>query len=127
MMQPVEIVVTKLLPTIRARLAKALIDDYKMRQVDVARELGITQATVSHYYTGCRGADEELLTLFPEIDGHVAALAAEIHGGMSRPEQVRRVNAVVNDLTTTARFCGYHRRVADLADCNICFEAAAPA
>jgi predicted transcriptional regulator len=124
MMHPSEVMVAKLIPTIRARLAKILIDDYGMRQVDVADRLGITQATVSHYYTGCRGADPELVQLFPEIDAHVAVLAERITTGMTRPEQIRCINDLCTELMATDRFCDYHRKVADLRDCNVCFEAA---
>src|SRR5213083_1458418 len=75
MLQPQELVVAKLLPTIRARLARELLRTYKMKQVDVARSMGITQAAVSHYNTQSRGVDQEMLRLFPEIKAFVNELA----------------------------------------------------
>jgi predicted transcriptional regulator len=40
MLQPQELVVARLLPAIRARLARELLQTYKMKQVDVARSMG---------------------------------------------------------------------------------------
>ncbi len=73
MLQPQELVVAKLLPTIRARLARELLRTYKKKQIDVARAMGITQAAVSHYNTQSRGVDQEMLRLFPEIKPFVAS------------------------------------------------------
>src|SRR5216117_157580 len=75
MLQPQELVVARLLPTIRARLARELLHTYKMKQVDVARSMGITQAAVSHYNTQSRGVDQEMLHLFPEIKPFVHELS----------------------------------------------------
>ena len=122
MLQPFEVVTAKLLPTIRARLAQALLDDYKMKQVEVAKHLGITQAAVSHYKTMRRGIDPEILKLFPEIEKHVGELAAQIARGMSQVEQVSRVNVLVDRLMNTQRFCEYHKKVASIdPTCNVCF------
>src|SRR2546428_158846 len=76
MLQPQELVVARLLPTIRARLARELLHTYKMKQVDVARSMGITQAAVSHYNTQSRGVDQEMLRLFP--GGAVAPRGPEV-------------------------------------------------
>src|SRR5205814_7733357 len=59
MLQPQELVVAKLLPTIRARLARELLRTHKMKQIDVAHSMGITQAAVSHYNTQSRGVDRK--------------------------------------------------------------------
>src|SRR3989475_11726041 len=67
MLQPQELVVARLLPTIRARLARELLHTYKKKKVDVARSMGITQAAVSHYNTQSRGVDQDVLRLFPEM------------------------------------------------------------
>ena len=122
MMQPHEVMVSKLLPTIRARLTKILLDEYNMKQTEVAECLGITQATVSHYKTGCRGADEELLRIFPEIERCVKELAKEVAEGLPRSQQVARLTILCNDIMATNRFCRYHRKIASLDDCEVCHE-----
>jgi len=122
MMQPSEIVAAKLLPAIRARLAQILLIDYRMKQVEVARHLGITQAAVSHYNTRSRAVDEEVLSIFPEIEDSVKDLAAKISKGLPRPEQIAAIEALCKDITRTERFCAYHRRYSRLdSQCQICF------
>ena len=122
MLQPFEVVSAKLLPTIRARLAQVLLDEYKMRQVEVAKHLGITQAAVSHYKTASRGIDPELVKLFPEIDAFVRELAAKIANGIPQTEQVLAMTNLVDRLMATQRFCEYHKKIAAIdPTCNICF------
>ena len=122
MLQPFEVVTAKMLPAIRARLAQVLLDEYKMKQVEVAKHLGITQAAVSHYKTASRGIDPELMRVFPEIDVYVRDLAAKIADGMPQMEQVQSLSALVEGLMQTRRFCDYHKKVATIdPQCNICF------
>lgn len=122
MLQPFEVVTSKLLPTIRARLAQVLLDEYKMRQVEVAKNLGITQAAVSHYKTASRGIDPELVTLFPEIDAFVRRTAARIANGMPQTQQVSLLNELVDRLMNTQRFCEYHKKLAAIdPNCAVCF------
>ena len=122
MLQPFEVVTSKLLPTIRARLAQVLLDEYKMRQVEVAKHLGITPAAVSHYKTASRGIDPELVKLFPEIDVFVSEVAARIADGMPQTQQVSLVSELVERLMNTQRFCEYHKRIAAIdPGCSVCF------
>lgn len=122
MLQPQEVVVAKLLPTIRARLAQELLRMYHMKQVDVARALGITQAAVSHYNTKSRGVDQELIRRFPEIRAFVDDMAVKISKGMSRSEQISNINRFCFELMQTARFCEYHKRFGDIDPmCTACF------
>lgn len=122
MLQPFEVVTAKLLPTIRARLAQVLLEEHGMKQVEVARHLGITQAAVSHYKTMSRGIDPQLMHLFPEIDRFVEELATRIADGMPQTEQVASIHEVVERLMNTQRFCEYHKKVAAIdPGCNICF------
>jgi len=124
MLQPQEVVVAKLLPTIRARLARELLRTYHMKQVDVARAMGITQAAVSHYNTQSRGVDQEMLRRFPEIRKFVDDLAERIYHGMSRSEQISKINEFCMGLMQTARFCEYHKSLGDIDPmCTACFPS----
>lgn len=123
MLQPSELLVSKLLPTIRARLAQALLETHSMKQIEVARALGITQAAVSHYNTRARGLDQDIIRRFPEIDRFVAGLAVKIHDGLDQTQQIALVNAFCLDLMATQRFCEYHKRTASLdPNCSVCFS-----
>ncbi len=124
MLQPQEVVVAKLLPTIRARLAKELLRTYKMKQVDVARSMGITQAAVSHYNTQSRGVDQDMMRRFPEIKAFVDELAGKIAGGMSMSQEISTINEFCANLMQTARFCDYHKSLGDIdPTCTACFQA----
>ena len=123
MIQPSELLVGKLLPTIRARLAQVLLEKYEMRQIEVAKALGITQAAVSHYNTRARGLDADIVRRFPEIDAFVDALAGKIHRGIDRMQQIALVNAFCLDLMATQRFCDYHKKTASIdPNCSVCFS-----
>ena len=123
MMQPSELLVAKMLPTIRSRLAQVLLQKFGMKQVDVARALGITQAAVSHYNTRARGLDQDIVRRFPEIDDFADGLATKIHDGIGRTQQIALVSAFCLDLMATQRFCEYHKKSASLdPNCSICFS-----
>lgn len=127
MLQPSEVIAVRLLPTIRARLAQTLLEAYGMKQTQVARALGLTQAAVSHYNTKSRGLDEGLLKRFPEIDRFVRDLAAQIHAGLPMTEQVAMINAFSTNLMNTQRFCEYHKKLSDLdPNCSVCFPSPPP-
>ena len=49
---PCEVIVKRYLPGLRAWIAKSLVTDYHMTQMEVAAKLGITQAAVSKYLSG---------------------------------------------------------------------------
>jgi len=122
MLQPQEVVVAKLLPTIRAKLAQELMRTYDMKQVDVAKALGITQAAVSHYNTKSRGVDQDILRRFPEINAFVDDTARKIHHGLPRSDQIARIDRFCSGLMQTARFCEYHKRFGDVDPmCTACF------
>ena len=124
MLQPQELVVGKLLPAIRARLARELLRAYKMKQVDVARAMGLTQAAVSHYNTQSRGVDQEMLRLFPEIKPFVQELADRIAKGLTLSNQIASVNNFCSGLMLTARFCEYHKSMGDIdPHCTACFPS----
>ena len=58
MKTPCEIIVWSMVPVIRKEFAKSLIENHDLAQRAVADKLGITEATVSRYVSGKRGALE---------------------------------------------------------------------
>jgi predicted transcriptional regulator len=55
MKTPCEIFVWYVLPGMRQELARNMVDDHGMSQVQVAKKLGITEAAVSQYLSKKRG------------------------------------------------------------------------
>jgi len=71
MRPPCEIVVQKVLPAIRAELARIMIDE-GLPQHQVANRLGLTKAAVSQYVSAKRGHEVSFPT---EIEGKINELA----------------------------------------------------
>jgi len=65
MKTPCEIIVWSVVPIIRKEFAKSLIENHGFNLRETAEKLGITEATVSRYISGKRGAlgisDDEIL------------------------------------------------------------------
>ena len=65
--------VKTLIPSVRALVAKELITKYNLRQIDVAKMLGVTQAAISQYLRGARGNiidlrnDKEIMRIVDRI------------------------------------------------------------
>ena len=55
MLLPAEIESKTLIPALRAILAKKLADQHKIREDEISKMLGVTQAAVSNYIRGTRG------------------------------------------------------------------------
>lgn len=58
MKTPCEIIVWNVVPIIRKEFAKQLVDKHGLNQRETADKLGITEAAVSRYISGKRGALE---------------------------------------------------------------------
>lgn len=66
----VEIVCEEILPAVRSIVADRLVEDYGLKQSEVAERIGVTQPAVSQYLSGSR-ADRELkkeLLEDPQVD-----------------------------------------------------------
>ncbi len=55
MKMPCELIVWYILPAIRSAIAESMINDHNLRQTEVARKLGVTDAAVSQYLSSKRG------------------------------------------------------------------------
>jgi predicted transcriptional regulator len=88
MKPPCELIVGKVLPTIRAAIVKILIDDYKMKQTEISEVLGLSQSAISQYYTSARAADDRFIELFPEIVSYAHEVADNIIKGKTEGSQI---------------------------------------
>jgi predicted transcriptional regulator len=75
MLVPCEVAVKTVSPAIRALLAKTLMQQYQMKETQVAQTLGITQSAVSKYSKNVRGSTipieniPEIQTILAKITG----------------------------------------------------------
>lgn len=59
MLLPAEIESKTLIPALRAILAKKLAEVHNIREDEISKMLGVTQAAVSNYIRGTRGEDRK--------------------------------------------------------------------
>ncbi|MCQ2078512.1 MAG: transcriptional regulator [archaeon] len=106
MKTPCEIVVWYVLPTIRREIAKELVETYHMRQADVGRVFGVTDAAISQYLKKKRGGSSliEDSVHYPKFLGEVKQSARLVHDGES------------NMSIEMCRLCKFIKTVGLLAD-----------
>ncbi|MDP9488808.1 MAG: helix-turn-helix domain-containing protein [Thermoproteota archaeon] len=81
MLLPSEIESKLLIPAIRAILSKELVIEKGLKEEEVARMLGITQAAVSNYLRGTRG-DNELISRLMSLS-EIMSMIKEISNDLS--------------------------------------------
>jgi hypothetical protein len=109
LISPYEIVAKSALPALRAMVAKRLQDDYHMTQQQVAKCLGVTQASVSNYARKTRGIMVNL-----ESDSTVAKAADMIAKELSTPEPdareaLKSMTEVLDYIRFNKLMCTLHR------------------
>jgi hypothetical protein len=81
---PCETASKYLLPSIRALIAKKLIENYKFTQQNAALRLGMTQSAMSKYLSEKRGA---VIVAHKEIDELAEGVARKISEGKMTQEE----------------------------------------
>jgi len=81
MLLPAEIESKTLIPALRAILAKKLAEDHNVREEEISKMLGVTQAAISNYIRGTRGDPALIAKLLS--DKQVAALIEELTDNLS--------------------------------------------
>jgi uncharacterized protein len=81
MLLPSEIESKLLIPAIRAILSKEMVIEKGLKEEEVARMLGITQAAVSNYLRGIRG-DNELISKLMSLS-EIMSMIKEISNDLS--------------------------------------------
>jgi len=119
-----ETVAQFILPTMRALIAKRLMEKYKLTQQDAASKLGLTQSAISQYIRNLRGSKVKSIEKNENINKEIDVFVDRIFSGE------------MNSLTTLDAFCNICRSIRkkkllcdihikvfpDLKDCKICLE-----
>ena len=66
MLLPAEIESKTLIPALRAIIAKTLAEKHEIREENISKMLGVTQAAISNYIRGTRGDPELIKKLLAE-------------------------------------------------------------
>ncbi|HKH89462.1 MAG TPA: transcriptional regulator [Nitrososphaera sp.] len=123
MLLPSEIEAKSLIPAVRAILAKKLIGEYSLKEEDVAKDLGITQAAVSNYVRGTRG-DIELISKLESVR-EVMRMIDDIAKDLSTnkaytPSTLAKFVGLCNYMRYTLIICDVHHSIESNIDEQIC-------
>ena len=77
-----ELMGIEILPTVRAMVAKKLIDTYGLSQKQAAEKLGTTQPAISQYKRNLRGYRTSVFTANPGLMSMVDSLAKRTASGL---------------------------------------------
>ena len=76
MKTPCEIIVWNIVPVIKSEFAKSLVNEFGLNQRETAIKLGTTEASISRYISGKRGAleitDKEILKEIKNSAGKIS-------------------------------------------------------
>ena len=107
MISPYEIVSKSALPALRAMVARRLQENYNMTQQQIAKLLGVTQASISNYARKTRGMMVNL-----EGDSAVSKAADQIARGLSGKDPDQR--EVMRDMTNVLDYIRFNHMMCSL-------------
>jgi len=125
MLLPAEIESKSLIPALRAILAKKLAEDHKIREEEISRMLGVTQAAVSNYIRGTRGDPELIKKLLSEQQ--VAKMIDELSDSLSSemaytPSSLSKFIGLCNFIKSSLLICDIHHNLESDIDEKVCKE-----
>ena len=125
MLLPAEIESKTLIPALRAILAKKLATNHDIREDEISRMLGVTQAAVSNYIRGIRGNPELIEKLLAEEQ--VVKMIADITDRLSTekdytPATLSKFIGLCNYIKTSLLICDIHHNLESNIDDKICKE-----
>jgi uncharacterized protein len=123
MLLPSEIESKSLIPAVRAILAKVLVKEKGLKEEEVARLLGITQAAVSNYIRGTRG-DVELiskLSSFQQIMRMIEDIVEDLSSQRAYTAgTLSKFIALCNYMRYSFIICDVHHSLEENIDEKIC-------
>lgn len=97
---PCEIIVTTILPQVRALVAVELKERYQLPGKTIATLVGTTEAAVSQYIHGVRAVKKDFLEDFPEIRAFSKDVAKELY---EKQGEGIELTAKLGEICTTVR------------------------
>ncbi len=125
MLLPAEIESKSLIPALRAILAKDLANKHHIREDEISKMLGVTQAAISNYIRGTRG-DPKLIEKLLE-DKQVADMLNDISDSLSTdkaytPSNLSKFIGLCNYIKSSLLICDIHHNLESNIDDEICKE-----
>ena len=125
MLLPAEIESKTLIPALRAILAKKLAEDNNIREDEISKMLGVTQAAVSNYIRGTRGDPSLIAKLLAEEQ--VATMVDELTENLSSdmaytPASLSKFIGLCNYIKSSLLICDIHHNLESNIDEKVCKE-----
>ena len=125
MLLPAEIESKTLIPALRAILAKKLAEEYNIREDEISKMLGVTQAAVSNYIRGTRGDPSLIAKLLAEKQ--VAIMINELSESLSSdmaytPSKLSKFIGLCNYIKSSLLICDIHHNLESNIDEQVCKE-----
>jgi|SRR5208283_4366589 len=116
---PQELEVWYLIPALRREFAKIFIEDYKLKQREAAKYLGITEAAISQYVKSKRGNE---IKFSSEAMKEIKKSAKEIIE--DKGDITREIYRLCINLRKSRIMCDFHRMKDKKIskNCDICLE-----
>jgi len=124
MLLPAEIESKTLIPALRAILAKKLSEN-KIREDEISKMLGVTQAAVSNYIRGTRGDQNLIAKLLTE--DQVVQMLNEISENLASnmaytPASLSKFIGLCNYIKSSLLICEIHHGLESNIDETVCKE-----
>jgi len=125
MLLPSEIESKSLIPALRAIIAKKLANEHKIREDQISKMLGVTQAAISNYIRGTRGDPELIKKLLAEKQ--VSEIIIEICNNIATdksysPSTLAKFIGLCNYIKSSLLICDIHHNLESDIDEAICKE-----
>ena len=125
MLLPAEIESKTLIPALRAILAKKLAEEHDIREDEISKMLGVTQAAISNYIRGTRGDPSLIAKLLSEKQ--VAELIDELCQNLASdlaytPSSLSKFIGLCNYIKSSLLICDIHHNLESDIDEAICKE-----
>ena len=125
MLLPAEIESKTLIPALRAILAKNLAENHDVREDEISKMLGVTQAAISNYIRGIRGDPKLIEKLLGEEQ--VANMINEISDDLSSdraytPSSLSKFIGLCNYIKSSLLICDIHHNLESDIDDEVCKE-----
>tara|TARA_Y100000593_G_scaffold54963_1_gene102717 strand:+ start:283 stop:699 length:417 start_codon:yes stop_codon:yes gene_type:complete len=125
MLLPAEIESKTLIPALRAILSKNLAEKHQIREDEISKMLGVTQAAISNYIRGTRGDPELIKKLAAEkqVSEMIDEIATDLSSDMAySPSSLSKFIGLCNYIKTSLLICDIHRNLESDIDEAICKE-----
>lgn len=125
-----EVIVQVVLPSVRALVAKNLIENYDLTQEDVAEKLGMSQPAISQYCRALRGSRVKVLLGSSVVKSEIEKICKKIASGEIKSDSITKEFCKIcrvireKDIKTV---CRLHKEVSSsLEKCTICIDSPMP-